>query len=332
MNQDCKTLSAALWAVVIVTASLLTAQLPAQAEVSGAEVRKTTPGPARTDAAFRAFLIGLWPEAQAAGVSRQTFDAALSGLKPDFKLPDLLLPGEMTVRKVRQAEFTREPRAYLDRAYLARLAKTGRGLAQKWRLQLDLIEAKFGVDRQTVLAIWGRETAFGTYKPKHDAIRVLATQGFAGRRATLFRGELIDALRLLEAGVPRAKMRASWAGAMGMTQFMPSEFFKHKHDFAGDGYADLFNSVPDALASAARQLSNKGWQSGRTWGYEVVVPTRSDCAEEGPPGARSLRAWASGGFVRVAGRQFPDAVLDDRQVEPCERVQRRDHERRDRHP
>lgn len=263
-----------------------------------------------SQAAFQAFIADLWPQAQAAGVSRKTFDDAFRGLKPDYSLPDLLFPGGKTPRKVGQAEFTREPGDYLSKSYLRKLAVTGRAMARKYASELQRIEQQFGVDRYSVLGIWGRETAFGRYKPKHDAIRVLATQAFTGRRADMFRAELIDALRLLEAGVPRRKMRASWAGAMGMTQFMPSEFFKHRHDFAGDGYADLFNSAPDALASAARQLRDKGWKPGETWGYEVVIPKSSDCAEEGPPGARSIREWMALGYRRTAGRRFPAKVLD----------------------
>lgn len=263
-----------------------------------------------SQAAFSRFVQTLWPEAEARGVSRQTFNRAFASLKPDYNLPDLLFPGSTTPKKVGQAEFTREPRDYLSTKYLRRLGKTGQAMARKYAAELSQIEKKFGVDRFSVLGIWGRETSFGRYTPKHDAIRVLATQAFTGRRAEMFHVELLYALQLLEQGVPRKKMRASWAGAMGMTQFMPSEFFKHRHDFAGDGYADLFDSVPDALASAARQLRDKGWKPGETWGYEVLIPGSSDCAEEGPPGSRTVREWMEIGYRRVSGRRFPDRVMD----------------------
>lgn len=288
----------------MLAAVLFAAALPLDRPVM-AQAREHSP------AAFRAFIEGLWPDASASGVSRAVFDRAFEGLEPDYSLPDLVFPGDTHQKKVGQAEFTRAPGDYLDATYLARLAATGRTKLRQYARELDAIERKFGVDRYTVLAIWGRETAFGSYQPKHDAIRVLATQAFTGRRADMFRLELIYALRLLEQGIPRAKMRASWAGAMGMTQFMPSEFFAHRHDFAGDGLADLFDSAPDALASAARQLADKGWKRGRTWGYEVQIPASSDCAEEGPTGSRTIRAWMAQGFQRVAGRSFPDEVLDE---------------------
>lgn len=260
---------------------------------------------------FSQFIESLWPEARDRfGVSRATFERATRDLSPDLTLPDLDLGKPQ--RKVRQAEFTRAPSDYLDDAYLGRLAKTGRRLAEKHASALQEIEAKFGVDRSIVLAIFGRETAFGAYTPKHDAIRVLATQAWTGRRKERFKEEFLFALKLLEKGVPRAKMRASWAGAMGLTQFLPSEFFSHVHDFGGDGYADLFDSVPDALASAARQLANHGWVRGLEWGYEVDIPKTADCAFEGPDGERSFREWIALGFGRVEGRSWPSTLGDQK--------------------
>jgi len=268
--------------------------------------------PAAAQEDFKTFVESLWPEARDRfGVSRKTFDAAVSGLKPDLSLPDLVRPGAVKPAAVRQSEFTSEPREYIDAAYLARLARTGRQLAVTHREALDRIEAEFGVDRYIVLAIFGRETAFGAYTPKHDAITVLATQAWTGRRKDMFREEFLYALKLLEKGVPRQKMRASWAGAMGLTQFMPSEFFLHVHGMSEDGVADLFSSVPDALASAARQLRDKGWRRGQTWGYEVVIPPTSDCSLEGPPGLRPLREWVALGFRRTGGRTFPREMLDE---------------------
>ncbi|CFX29062.1 Lytic murein transglycosylase [Candidatus Filomicrobium marinum] len=269
----------------------------------------SAPAQARED--FKTFLENLWPEARDKyGVSRQTFDKVVKSLKPDLSLPDLEIPGRQKTQ-VRQSEFTSEPSDYIDAAYLARLANTGQRLASEHKAALDRIEQEFGVDRYSVLAIFGRETAFGAYTPKYDAITVLATQAWTGRRKEMFRDEFLYALKLLEKGVPRNKMRASWAGAMGLTQFMPSEFFAHVHDMGGDGYADLFDSVPDALASAARQLKNKGWQRGQTWGYEVAIPETSDCSLEGPPGLRPLREWVALGYRRTGGREFPDAMLNE---------------------
>lgn len=266
---------------------------------------------ARADAGFRAFLDSLWPEAQQQGISRATFDRAIAGLELDTSLPDLVLPGKALPTMKGQAEFTREPREYLNAATLAKLATQGKALERQHRKALAEIERIYGVDRYSVLAIWGRETAFGTYKLPHDAIRVLATQAYMGRRKEMFRAELILAIKMLHDGIPRDHMRSSWAGAIGQTQFLPSEFYSHARDHDGDGRPDLIYSVDDALASAARQLQAKGWVRGRTWGYEVVIPASSDCALEGPPGARPVREWVALGFKRPGGKSFPTEVMDD---------------------
>ncbi len=257
------------------------------------------------DQGFEAFLEGVWPDAQAAGVSRKTFDDAVRGLEPNYKLPDLVLPGRSNDFSAGQAEFTRAPAEYLDRAYLERLATEGRTLAAKYKDALAKIEERFGVDRYSVLAIWGRETAFGKHKLPHDALVVLATQAYVGRRKEMFREEFIAALRMLESGVPRSLMRASWAGAVGLTQFMPTEYFKHAHDLDGDGKIDIWNSVPDALASAASQLHGKGWVRGETWGHEVRLTPTADCAYEGPTNTRTISDWAKLGLARADGKPWP---------------------------
>ncbi len=263
-------------------------------------------GGARAEArpTFEAFIAGLWPDAQAAGVSRATFDKAFAGMQPNLKLPDLDLPGKPSDGAKGQAEFTRAPKDYLDTAYLERLAATGRQLAVKHKAELEKIEREIGVDRYSILAIWGRETAFGNHKLPHDAIQVLATLAWTGRRKELFRTELIEALKMLQSGVARSDMRASWAGAVGLTQFMPSEYFTHARDLDGDGKKDIFRNVGDALASGAAQLAGKGWVRGQTWGYEVVIPKSSDCGFEGPTQARSIAEWQKMGFKRADGQPW----------------------------
>jgi lytic murein transglycosylase len=277
--------------------------------VLGLLATAAVPVGARADAKLDAWIEGLWPEAQAAGVSRATFDSALRGFTPDLKLPDLEIPGRPSNDARGQAEFTRAPADYLDRAYLMRLAATGRDLAVKHKATLERIERELGVDRYSVLAIWGRETAFGHHKLPHDAITVVATQAYLGRRKELFRAELIAALRMLESGIPRARMRSSWAGAMGLTQFMPSEYFVHAHDLDGDGKADIWSSVADALASAASQLKGKGWVAGQTWGYEVKLTREADCGYEGPTQARPIAEWAKLGLKRANGRPWTEKQL-----------------------
>jgi lytic murein transglycosylase len=266
---------------------------------------------AQTQSGFRQFIEALWPEAEAQGVSRATFDAAFQGVDADLSLPDLILPGKTQSDAKGQAEFTRTPAEYLSVTYLTRLAQQGKALLDKHRGTLAKIERDIGVPGEVVLAIWGRESAFGSHRSSHYAIRALATQAWLGRRKELFRYELIYALRLLQDGVrTRETMNASWAGAMGLTQFMPSEYYTLAYDLDGDGAKDIWGSVPDALASAANQLKAKGWVPGQPWGFEVRLPAGASCRLEGPPQARSVREWAKLGVIRTRGRAFPNDTLD----------------------
>lgn len=270
------------------------------------------PATAAGDAAFQQWLQSLWPEAQQLGISRTTFDAATRGLTPDLSLPDLVIPGRKEKPPRGQAEFVQTPAQYLRERNLAHLAAQGRKLYRKHRATLQQIEQKFGVPPQVVLAIWGRETAFGSYKLPHSALRVLATQGYYGRRKDFFRNEFLMALKMLQENDVSAKdMRSSWGGAMGMTQFLPSEYFKQAVDFDGDGRRDIWHSVPDALASAAKQLADKGWQPGKDWAYEVRVPDNIDCTIANPDHLMTLREWIKQGFVPL--RKKPSAVdLDEK--------------------
>jgi lytic murein transglycosylase len=263
---------------------------------------------AAPDAGFTAFIASLWPEAQAEGVSRATFDAETRGLEPDYKLPDLILPGRPATGAPSQAEFVQVPADYLKEASIARLAEEGQRLMAKYRSALVGIEARFGVPATIVLAIWGRETDFGRYTLPYDGLRVMATQAYVGRRKDQYRTEFVLALKLINDGeVTRKDMRASWAGATGLTQFLPSEFYKHAVDFDGDGRKDIWHSVPDALASAAQQLVNKEWQPGLRWAYEVRPPENVDCTIGVPEVTKPIGDWLRQGFVPVRGERLSAA-------------------------
>src|ERR1700689_182212 len=257
------------------------------------------------DAGFTQFIASLWPEAQAAGVSRATFDAETRGLEPDYKLPDLILPGRPATGAPSQAEFVQVPADYVKEASIARLAEEGQRLMAKYRDALTAIEARFGVPATIVLAIWGRETDYGRYTLPYDAVRVLATQAYVGRRKDKYRDEFILALKMIgEGAVTRKDLRVSWAGATGLTQFLPSEFYQHGVDFDGDGRRDIWHSVPDALASDAQQLVNKGWQPGLRWAYEVQAPANVDCSMGVPEVQKPIGEWLREGFVPVRGQKL----------------------------
>jgi len=260
------------------------------------------------DAAFTQFIASLWPDAQAAGVSRATFDAETRGLESDYNLPDLILPGRPATGAPAQAEFVQVPADYLKEASIARLATEGQRLLQKYHADLGAIEARFGVPATIVLAIWGRETDYGRYALPYDGLRVLATQAYVGRRKEQYRSEFALALKMIGEGtVARKDMRSSWAGATGLTQFLPSEFYKHGVDLDGDGRIDIWHSVPDALASAAQQLVNKGWESGVRWAYEVRAPANVDCTMGVPEVTKPIGEWLRDGFVPVRGQKLKPA-------------------------
>lgn len=265
--------------------------------------------PARAaDEGFARFIASVWPEAQQAGVSRATFDSVTSGLEPDYRLPDLILPGRPATGAPSQAEFVQVPADYLKESTIARLASEGQRLMRKHEPTLKAIEKRLGVPATIILAIWGRETDYGRYALPYDAVRVLATQAYVGRRKDQYRQEFIEGLLLLQRGVvSRKNFRASWGGAVGLTQFLPSELAKHGVDFDGDGRVDIWSSVPDALASAAQQLVNKGWQPGLRWAYEVRPPAHADCTEGVPEVRRPIGEWLRAGFLPVRGQKLSAA-------------------------
>jgi lytic murein transglycosylase len=271
-----------------------------------------TAASARPAGDFPSFITSVWPDAKAAGVSRKTFDAAFAGLEPDYSIPDLDLPGRPKIDNSGQAEFTKTAADYLSTAYLQKLGLQGRAFLKDHEAALKRIEALTGVDRYTLVAIWGRETAYGSYHPSKDAIRMLATLAYVGKRKERFHDELIAALKMLQMGIPRSDMKSSWAGAVGLTQAMPTEYLQFAIDGDGDGKIDIWRSVADALAFTARQLQGKGWVRGARWGYEVIAPVKADCSLEGPPDARPIADWVRMGFKRAGGKPFtPDELRQE---------------------
>jgi lytic murein transglycosylase len=260
---------------------------------------------------FQKFVEGVWPEAQKAGVSRAMFDRAFKGVTPDLSIPDLVLPGKKPLDVAGQAEFVKPPQDYLDRGLLGRLAVGGKVFMSKHLPWIEKIERELGVERHYLMGIWGRETAYGGGKLPHYGIRVLATQAWIGRRRDMFRAELVLGLKMLEDRIVTVEtMRSSWAGAQGLPQFMPSDYYNHAYDIDGDGRKDIW-SVPDALASAASQLKSKGWKTGVPWGFEVKLPAAVDCAFEGPDDERPLRAWVQLGVTRSDGKPIPERLLGE---------------------
>ncbi|WP_264602894.1 lytic murein transglycosylase [Rhodobium gokarnense] len=259
------------------------------------------------DAQFRKFLEReIVPAARAAGVSSGTLSRELSGLTPDTSLPGLTRPGGGGPPKVNyQAEFRAPARYFSDNRFTA-LVRSGRSLMARHKGTLDAVERRFGVPRRIVLAIWARESGYGSASIPKDALRVVATRAFMGQRPDFFKKETVAALKILDDGhISRREMRSSWGGALGQPQFLPTSFLKYAVDFDGDGKRDIWRSAPDVLASIANYLKDHGWVPGRDWGYEVTVPADISCSREGPDRGQPIAKWVREGIKRVKGRDFP---------------------------
>ncbi|MGI9481415.1 MAG: lytic murein transglycosylase [Hyphomicrobiales bacterium] len=255
---------------------------------------------------FQTWQMALWRDAKAMGVSRKTFKTAFAGVTLDWSLPDL---AEKKGKPKRQREFG-SPGLYFGERQIYALAQRGAAYRKRYGKTLARIEQRYGVPGAIVLSVWGRETAYGVAKIPHYAVRSLATLAFAGRRRDFFRKEVLAALQILKDGhIARDKMRSSWAGAMGHTQMLPSQFLQYAVDFNGDGKKDIWNNIPDALASTANFLRQKGWQPHLPWGYEVALPNNVNCALEGPDKRVPVATWKKRGVNRVAGRKYSQRAL-----------------------
>ncbi len=284
-------------------ATLLTVLFLLVAEQAGAQNR------AAVEKQFQNWLAQtVWPQARSKGVSADTFNAAFSGVRLNWTLPDLVPPGTkaQVPQKQRQAEF-RSPAKYFNRNSVAGATSVGRQMAKKHANTLRSVENKTGVPGRIILAIWGRESGYGRVAIPHSVFEVLGTKAFMSTRKTYFETELIAALEIAQAGhAPPGKMNSSWAGALGQPQFMPTSFLKYAADGNGDGRADIWTSEADTIASIGAYLDKHGWIAGRDWGFEVIVPPTVSCALEGPDQGRRISAWEEMGIKRVSGRPFPD--------------------------
>lgn len=243
------------------------------------------------------FVAGLWPEAKARGVSRRAFDSALGNFKPLGKVMEL-------TRK--QPEFTSTVADYIGKRVTDGQAAKGRANRAEWSETLSAVGERYGVQPEILLAIWGIETNFGGFMGGTNTVHALATLTHGGYRADYFHGELLTALKIITDGhIPAAEMVGSWAGAMGHPQFMPTSFTRFAVDFRGEGRADIWNSIPDSLASTANYLKSNGWRAGETWGYEVKLPQGFDYRHVWSGTNAALGDWQAAGVVRASGKRFP---------------------------
>ena len=214
---------------------------------------------------FSEFLAGVRTEAIARGIRQEVVDEALANIAE---------PVPTVIERDRsQAETVLSLEAYLTRRLTPALVNSGRLSLTRHRVLLDEIAARYGVPPEVIVGIWGFESNFGGFSGVRPTVAALATLAWDPRRSTLFRNELFAALEILNRGdIDIARMRGSWAGAMGQLQFMPSSYLKFAEDYDGDGRRDIWSSPPDIFASVGNYLKGAGWVAGEPWGREVSVP------------------------------------------------------------
>jgi len=260
-------------------------QPPQQTQQNPAQAQAAAPvAPALNFADWRA---GFRAKALQAGIQPQVFDQAFAGVTPDLSV--VKADGA-------QPEFTRPVWEYLDGAISPLRVRKGQALLAEHAATLDAIEQRYGVDRETLVAIWGMESSFGQFMGEQSVIRSLATLAYEGRRPRFAEDQLLAALQILQSGdISSSGLRGSWAGAMGQTQFIPTTYLTHAVDFDGDGRRDIWNSSADALASAAHYLQASGWQKGRAWGIQVALPSGFDYALADTEVRKTYAQWYAHG-------------------------------------
>lgn len=249
---------------------------------------------------FQQWISDFYQTAAQNGINRSVYEQAFE---------EVISPDPEVLKKARyQPEFTSKIWDYLDARVNPLTIANGQQMAKQHEQTLAEIEQKFGINRFILLAIWSIESNYGAALERterlHYVPRSLATLAYADNRRKKFaRTQLIAALKILQSGdISTAQLMGSWAGAMGHTQFIPTSYLAYAVDMDQSGSRDIWNSIPDALATAANLLKDNGWRTGETWGYEAKLPTNG-LQYEGA--TKSLTEWENLGFTRANGNPFP---------------------------
>lgn len=268
-------------------------------ELRPQQIHLAQSGPSQTQAGFHTWTRGFRVRATRRGISPATFDQAFADISFDPKVVE---------RDRNQSEFTKTIWVYLDSAASEARIRNGKAALKKHAALLERIEAQYGVQKEIIVAIWGLESAYGTFRGSKPVIQSMASLAYEGRRKPFFEAQLIAALKILEQGhTSPAQLTGSWAGAMGHTQFMPTSFQSLAVDYTGDGRRDIWGDDPtDALASTAHYLQKNGWLTGVPWGVEVRLPAGFDYLQANRGIERLPSAWAARGVLDMTGQPVPD--------------------------
>lgn len=274
---------------------------------------------AQTAGSFQSYLGEVRKKAEAEGVRSQTLDRVLPSLSYNPRVIELdrSQPGGRPNSAI-------PPFAPYQRRHITDVRiKNGKAAYNRLVGKLVDVERETGVPGHIIMSIYGKETNYGSYTGNFDIPRSLATLAYEGRRRALFEAELLAVLKMIDGGVPQSAMKGSWAGAMGKPQFLPSVYLRLAKDGSGDGYADIWNSEYDAVASIANYFVNAGWRRGEPWGIAVSVPaaldraavknktkaTRCPRVHERHSQWKSMAEWRTLGVVPSAGKYLSDNTL-----------------------
>ncbi|WP_166646492.1 lytic murein transglycosylase [Zavarzinia compransoris] len=286
-----------------------TGQAPARpaAGATAAQPGAAPAVPAVPDQDFDTWLRAFKTEALAKGIARRTLDGAFAGVTPNPRVVELdRRQPEGRITFSRYYENTVPPRIERGRRMLAENAEV-----------LSRVAGTYGVPSRVVVALWGVETSFGVNQGKFSIVRSLATLAYEGRRAEFFRGELLNALTIMDQeGFSSEKMVGSWAGAMGQCQFMPSSYLKWAVDFDGDGHRDIWATRADVFASAANYLKQNGWVPGEGWGRRVAIPANLPRGLTGLETRKTLAEWQALGVRLPGGADLPAAEMTASLINP----------------
>jgi membrane-bound lytic murein transglycosylase B len=290
-------LAPTLLTIFALAAGAATLSASAQTPQTNSSPAPAATGDAERDQRFARWVAEFSTTARAAGISEATLQSAFSDIR--------FLP-RVTELDGTQPEFTRAVWDYLDSAVSAQRVARGQDKLLQSRPAIDAAAARYGVPAEILVAIWGMESNYGSNVGDIPTIDALATLGFEGRREAWARGQLLAALKILQNGdIDRAQMVGSWAGAMGQTQFLPSNFLAYAVDADGDGRRDIWGNVPDVMASTANFLASARWQAGQPWGLEVRLPPGFDFALADADERRPASAWANLGVQSMTGALLP---------------------------
>jgi membrane-bound lytic murein transglycosylase B len=258
-----------------------------------------------TQEVYNSKPFGLWlmefrADAKTQGISEKTLARALDTIELDDRV--------ITLDRA-QPDGTMSFTEYKTKTLPLSRVNRGKELYQQHRIALETIARKYGVPAPYIVALWGKESSFGSYMGGFSVIRSLTTLAYEGRRAELFKSELVKALRIVQdSNMPPDSLVGSWAGAMGQCQFMPSNYEKYAVDGNGDGKKDIWNTPEDAFASIANFLHQEGWEKEEGWGIEVEIPESLKSGYENINNFRPIAEWKKLGITRVDGSPLEDSV------------------------